>query len=478
MIFDDDAWYNDELDDETNDGIDPETQRELQLIDKVEEAFKAGKQLYLDTEDIDELFSYYCLRKEFEYAAYLLSLGEQYHKDDELIQILRPILLYQQDKNEEALRMIDALDLQHNPNWHYNRAKILTALGRIDEAEKEGEYIIEQDKSNSALYTRDIINIFLPEYPEAAKQILLSALLYNPQHFDIIMQIAFIYSEEGDTEKALYYFDQAIDIEPYSILAWIEKCKLHAISQRYEEALDAVEYALAIEPNHQHASLIKAHLLIDLEKYEEAGEYIAEKAEELPALYYDFQALQADILYLQKDYSTAAKIYKECLANDNCPIDSMIHYVDIKIEQHRWKEALDICKTLLSSYPDNVSLLEHTAQVYEKTGCKHVAVKYLRKCIRLMPDNPNLLLLYAGLMLDMDNVQNGIRYVRKAYKIAPTEALPNIMMAVVNAQFYNGKDITRYLDVARQEDENAVNIFLNICPRGGRYLFPDKDKDK
>ena len=54
MIFDDDAWYDDELDDERNDGIDPETQRELQLIDKVEEAFKAGKQQYIDTEDIDE----------------------------------------------------------------------------------------------------------------------------------------------------------------------------------------------------------------------------------------------------------------------------------------------------------------------------------------------------------------------------------------------------------------------------------------
>lgn len=447
-----------------------ELKRQIALVEKFENAIKKDTQVYLDSQDIEYLFDYYATAKNYDKVEYLISLGERLHGDDDDIRMLRPILLYEQKQYEKALQILDMLNLHGLTNWHFNRAKVLEKLGRTDEARKEAEYIMQNNKEDLDKFALDITPVFLENHPEIARQFLLKGLQYNSQNEEVLNGLAFIASMQGDDEEALSYLDKIIDLQPYEIPTWVEKGNILATLNRFDEALEAFEYALAINPKHHYSSLTKAQLLIEKGELDQAIDYLAQLQKDIPQIKYRCMALQADIMYVKQDYAAACRLYRPCFMQQIGAVESMIRYVEAKMKLARWKDALKICLTLLENFPEEVELLEQAANIYVELNRKDLAAKYLRKCIRLEPDNAHFLVLYGGLMLELQDIKTGARYIRKAYRQAPDNFLTNLMMAVTYAQIDNAKKVKQHLTTAMNLDKNAIELFLKMFPEGEQYV--------
>ncbi len=79
-------------------------------------------------------------------------------------------------------------------------------------------------------------------------------------------------AEEGEHEKAIRFFDQAIEENPRAADAWLAKCTELKSLERYPEALECYSMALKIDPKSCQAWIAKGNTLIKLNRQDEAFE--------------------------------------------------------------------------------------------------------------------------------------------------------------------------------------------------------------
>jgi tetratricopeptide (TPR) repeat protein len=79
-------------------------------------------------------------------------------------------------------------------------------------------------------------------------------------------------AKEGKHEKAIQYFDQAIQENPKAADAWLAKCNELKVLERYPEALECYTTALRIDPKSCQAWIAKGNTLVKLRREDEALE--------------------------------------------------------------------------------------------------------------------------------------------------------------------------------------------------------------
>lgn len=84
---------------------------------------------------------------------------------------------------------------------------------------------------------------------------------YQPTFLYELAQIA----QPHDPEQALKILEELTMIEPFSIDFWILSAQIHIGEQHYDKALAAIEYALAIDPSHTGALMLKAQVFHELD---------------------------------------------------------------------------------------------------------------------------------------------------------------------------------------------------------------------
>ncbi|MFY9622523.1 MAG: tetratricopeptide repeat protein [Pyrinomonadaceae bacterium] len=106
------------------------------------------------------------------------------------------------------------------------------------------------------------------EYETAFKYITDAiALDQNPSLYSLMGECLYLLDRDDD---ALAAFDQAIELDPNSIQAWIGKADALASLDRLEEALGAIDYALILVPDDELALTNKARILSEVDKFEQA----------------------------------------------------------------------------------------------------------------------------------------------------------------------------------------------------------------
>jgi tetratricopeptide (TPR) repeat protein len=79
-------------------------------------------------------------------------------------------------------------------------------------------------------------------------------------------------AKEGKHEKAIQYFDQAIQENPQAADAWLAKCNELKSLERFPEALECYNTALRIDPKSCQAWIAKGNTLVKLQRQDEAFE--------------------------------------------------------------------------------------------------------------------------------------------------------------------------------------------------------------
>lgn len=176
-------------------------------------------------------------------------------------------------------------------------------------------------------------------------------------------------------------------LEPSSAKEWYDKGLALIEESKYEEALEAFDKAIQINPNYGYAKLMKIITLRILSRCEEA----------------DLELLE----------------HANMQIHNNPSMGSWLEKTTALINLGRYDEALDAINNTIQYEPDNNSLWSTKGFLLNILGKKNEALKYHEKSVQNKTDDFAALQLYAITLNDLGRHEDALIANYKAAEINP-----------------------------------------------------------
>jgi tetratricopeptide (TPR) repeat protein len=132
--------------------------------------------------------------------------------------------------------------------------------------------LLSADEENEEIYIRTGEALETNGYYERALEFYLKAIERFPDNEDFLFRIALCYDYIGNSTESAYYYKLYLDINPFSENAWYNLGIIYNKIGLYERAVEAYDFAIAIDNEYFDAVFNKANSLANWGKHREAIE--------------------------------------------------------------------------------------------------------------------------------------------------------------------------------------------------------------
>lgn len=258
-----------------NEMNDPTFGELMDVIKQYEDAEKQQHTLFLDEEMYLRIIDFYAEKREFKRAFQVIetALG-QYQYSCELW-IKKAEVLAEQNKYEEALEALESAENleQTEVAIYLIRADIYLSQSRHDEAldvigtglaiASEPDDICDLCLEQADIY--EDMGLYI-EVLDALKE----CLRINPENEEAMNRLWFCTELTEQYEDSRKFHKMLVDEHPYNHLAWFNLGHAYAGLKKYEEAIEALEFAVVIEEEFELAYEMMGDVFFDMKKYADA----------------------------------------------------------------------------------------------------------------------------------------------------------------------------------------------------------------
>lgn len=404
--------------------------------------FTLGQVYEYYEQDKEKALSYYIesskLSKEPQYKLAAIRLAENIGKHQEAIKLVNELIseeekslyyyergrIYQKDgKLKKAIADYKkAISIDENMPSMLRLADIYLAEKNSIEAKKILEKIIKKGQSLvlpeltlGQLYKED------KEYDKAIELYTQVAdKLEGKDRASVLKQLASLYYDIGDYEKAALTFEWVTELVPDDSLSAYFAGFIYEYLGQNSKAKEIYERALKFHPT--YAQLLERMAIICLfeNKTDEAMEYI-NKIDPLERDI-DYYLVLSEIWSKKKEHNKAVIVLIDGL-KDN-PTDINILY-SLAMQYEYLKErnkAIDTVKKALELEPENPIFLNFLGYVYADMNINlQEAYKLIEKALKQDPNNPAYIDSMAWVLYRMKDYKNALSYAETAYKAMPND---------------------------------------------------------
>ncbi|MBR6936315.1 MAG: tetratricopeptide repeat protein [Prevotella sp.] len=250
----------------------PEFKEKFQLY---ENAQASGTSVYLEPDDLTDIAEYYHILGNIDACKNTVDYAIKMFPGATMPLVFRSrvALLMEHDvaRAEEYAEMIDdKADLE----YLYLKAEIMIVDDRAEEAETflRDAYDELEDDEDKADFLIDVANLYADyELMEYAQQWLSLSEEYDSTDYKELQ--GRIAMGLGDYEESNRIYNELIDRNPYSFTYWNQLASSQLLHNEIMESIQSSEFALAINPDDEDATLNKANGLFNLGNFEEACKY-------------------------------------------------------------------------------------------------------------------------------------------------------------------------------------------------------------
>ena len=240
------------------------------LLNAYETSVNAGEPVFMDADELTDIADYYQYTEHLDEAEKAISLAMSLAPG-----AVAPLTyriheaLYQGD-TQKAWQLLDQIIETSEPDYIYDRAEILIAEGKVDEAEAYlNEQLASISEDERQDFIMDVANIFHDyNQPGKAMDWMTKGEAENTPFYKELMGRTLF--EMGKFKECQSIFNELVDVDPFSTRYWTALASAQYMNEEYSASVQSSEYAIAIEPNDPNAMLAKANGLMKLENYEEA----------------------------------------------------------------------------------------------------------------------------------------------------------------------------------------------------------------
>lgn len=319
-------------------------------------------------------------------------------------------------KYDNAAQYYDAA-LKANPhdyNVMYDYASMEIKRGQVNEAEKWLKKARDEDK-NKARNTVLLARLYLRQGRASEALSELRALADNSDPA--------VYAEQGNAQMMLGEYHNALDsyeklakLQHKSALADYLVYTAHVALGDKENARQALDRSLKVDPQFVPAMVANAEMMISDKQITAASEWI-DKLEKIMPGSDSITSLKAQLAMLKNNPNKAIDLYLGMYKKNPSP-QVVQRLVQAYWMQGEKSEALNVLNEAAENNPENSQLQYVLGTAYHLIGEKDKAIKSYKKAVKLNDQHVLALNNLAWLLKDSDK-QQALSYIERALDLAP-----------------------------------------------------------
>ncbi len=265
-----------------------------ELLDHLKDIMEKGVPSEFDWMELDNLALYLFEANEEEKLMKVFELADENWPDNPGILYMKGRYLLKKDKMKKLLQLIDYMKSVDYSQYYNdeNEAKRFTILLGNNIAMLQGEMAMNRndmeeaaaqfekafectDNIGSRMFTCMYVARMYDqkEHEEESMKWVKRALLLSPfKPEGMINEMYNMYYDRSEYKDAEDMLDILLDEHPYTTYYWLSKANMHLENGEPEKAIEAIDFALAIEPDHVDAMKVKVCSLLSLHNYQKARE--------------------------------------------------------------------------------------------------------------------------------------------------------------------------------------------------------------
>ena len=442
------------VDDESND-----------IVKRYEQFLSGTATGYFDVEELESIVEYYLRHGRTKDCAKALKLGLQLHPNNNALKTKRAKIYLATGDDKKAFRLLDSLTETTDYEVILLKIEVLTKLGRMKEARELSDNLVANETDDLDNVCLDIAYIYLSQTEYSlALSLLEKGDLFNPNNIELLYELAFCYEQNENFENATAVNIRIIDIDPFAGEAWFNLGQLYFATQDFTKALDAYEYALAIDEKDSLTCIQKAHVQFQLDMFEEALETYQEYRKMSSYGQWQTDIFIAECYEKIEKYEESISYYKQSLEAHPENYDALTGIAICLLEQENYTESIPYINRALEINPEAADAWVYLAEA--NIGIDDVdngLLAYL-KSIAIDTDQPDTLMAIANIYLEKTEFELAIKFYLAAKGLDDNMEFINLFIAVSYYKVGNMPKAIAYLRVAILENETAAALFLELCP--------------
>ena len=327
----------------------------------------------------------------------------------------------------------------------------------------------EKEIKDSEILLAMLSSYSSPEIIKQGKEIYLQAIKNNWLDDSLHFRYAsYLMQVENDYENALKEFqivNQLLDKRSQAILTNLGMAEINL--NNTEQAIKYFEDALDIEPSFEKASFELGNIYTQNKQFNKAIKTFRNllKADHYNAAAY-VNLANTMILENENNYKKAYKYYKKAIKLNPKYAPAYFSYASILERNGEIGKAVENYEKTVSLDPDYMTAYCNLAAIYITDNKYDEAIRVLTQIVRLNPNNPEIYHQLANMYYLKQDYKNAINNYREALKLNPNfpsvqSKLATILATSKVAEFRNGKEALELAQKSCELTNNNDPAFLD-----------------
>lgn len=331
-----------------------------------------GKNAYFDADEIEDLLDSFEDQDDYTYYDEVLELGLQLHPQNQELTIRLCDSLVEKEQFSDALEMMNSISYEHI-DLDKLRLECLFMLGKFDQMND----LLRKRSEKNCNYLAELFDYIIPvaideEYYVKAEQLLLDATAKFPDNISFKTHYRYVLEALKKYDEAIVLCNELIDKDPYSSEQWDSLGRLYSLTQQFDKAIDAFEFALTCE-------------------------------QDSPEEEREIKMLHAFCLYMNKSYEKAIDAYLEFdMDNDVVKKEVLPMLAECYIRMNQIETGYDLLRSYLQTFDsfDDPNYYMHFIRCAMELGHEEEGRREVENAAHYHPDDlallSMLLLIYIG----------------------------------------------------------------------------------
>lgn len=391
-----------------------------ELMRRFEAMLHTNENYFFDLEDFLTIIEHYINSGNYNLAQKAVNIGLYQHNQDIDILLYKAELYSLNDQSEKAERLLEELSIMDPERIEipmlaaevYSRKNLhKKAIAKLQHALK-----LPGAEPSEILEMMTVEYLYLDDYNEALKTAI-QALKHDPESSMSLFNAVSCYDLTNRPDEAINFLKNFLNKNPFSEVAWSLLAKKYIDKGQFENALEAIDFAIAIDDKFIGAYYDKAYIYSKLRRYKEALTFYKltlDIADPTAFTYYHI----ARIYQRMNDVNNAVEYLLKAINEDPGHFKSWIKLVELKINNNEWEAALDIAKKA-SEIVNHEELFDLLGNIYTHQKKWHEAISAYEMSLKLGENNIPVIIKLSDLYKRTQQIEKFRKLLLKAKQKFP-----------------------------------------------------------
>jgi tetratricopeptide (TPR) repeat protein len=442
------------LDDESSD-----------LVQRYEQFLSGKAKGYFDVEELENIVEYYLRCGRTKDCNKAIDLGLQLHPNNTALQTKRAKIYLITGDDKKALRVLNSLAESADYEVILLKIEVFLKLNQLNEARVLSDKLIDNEAEDLDNVCLDIAYLYLGQGEnEIALELLEKGYIFNGYNPELLYELAFCYEQFEQFDKAIAKNLEIIDIDPFSNEAWFNLGQLYFALQDFPKALDAYEYAQAIDDNDSLTCIQKAHVHFQLNQFEEAINGYQEYKKMTSYGFWQTDIFIAESYEKLEKFEEAISYYKLSLEAQAENYDALTGIAICLLEQEKYAESKIFIEQALVLKQDAPDAWVYMAESYIGLNDVDNALIAYIKSISIDHEQPDTLMAIANICMEKAEFELAAKYYLAARDQDEYLEFVNLFISVCFYKLGDYLQSLEYYKIALEKDNDAAVLFVELCP--------------